>query len=274
MKKFAFLFLTLNVGIVLFSLSGSYALFNGIEVPDWNYSALSYGLGIANIITGIIAAALLMGNAQGWKPTFLLLLCCAMIAGGSELLGTTTGYPFGRYEYTDRLGPKFLGHVPYLIPISWFMMLYPSLHLARQLSLPRWSLALGASAILTLWDVAMDPAVTTGYQYWVWNQSGEFYGMPFINWFGWLLTGWVVAQVFLWIHPSWKPDCSWMPTVLWFTQGVFVSGLALIYQRPLAALAWAVGAVLLLGAVFLRSRKALQTANASQRVKIASLSDR
>lgn len=274
MKKLALIFLILNMGIVLFSLAGSYALFNGVEVPDWNYSALSYGLGIANILTGIIAASLLMIGAQGWKPTLYLILCCGLIAGGSELLGTTTGFPFGRYEYTDRLGPKFLGHVPYLIPISWFMMLYPALHLARQLSLPRWSIALGASAILTLWDVAMDPAVTTGYQYWVWNQPGEFYGMPFINWFGWLLTGWIVAQVFLWIHPSWKADRSRMPTALWLTQGLFVSGLALIYQRPLAALAWAVGAVLLFGALAWRARQSPQLAAVTRRIEASSLSDR
>ena len=44
-----------------------------------------------------------------------------------------TGWVYGPYHYTDQLGPKFLGLVPYLIPVAWFMMSYPSFVIADRL---------------------------------------------------------------------------------------------------------------------------------------------
>ena len=41
-----------------------------------------------------------------------------------------TGAIYGPYHYTNQLGPK-LGHVPLLIPIAWFMLIYPSYVIAN-----------------------------------------------------------------------------------------------------------------------------------------------
>ncbi len=41
-----------------------------------------------------------------------------------------TGLVFGAYHYSDMLGIK-LGHVPVLIPLGWFMMIYPSRVVAK-----------------------------------------------------------------------------------------------------------------------------------------------
>jgi uncharacterized membrane protein len=37
------------------------------------------------------------------------------------------------YHYTDQLGYKFLGLVPLLIPIAWFMLSYPSFIITSRL---------------------------------------------------------------------------------------------------------------------------------------------
>ncbi|ONH30502.1 hypothetical protein BL253_13525 [Pseudofrankia asymbiotica] len=53
----------------------------------------------------------------------------------AEAVGVRTGWPFGRYTYTGRLGPAIAG-VPPLILLGWAMMTYPALLLARRLTQP------------------------------------------------------------------------------------------------------------------------------------------
>ena len=42
-----------------------------------------------------------------------------------EEAGVLTGLVYGPYHYTATLGP-WLGSVPILIPLAWFMLVYPS----------------------------------------------------------------------------------------------------------------------------------------------------
>lgn len=110
----------------------------------------------------------------------------------SELSGTHYGLPFGGYSYTHLLGYKILDHVPLVIPLSWFLM-----------ALPSWALAVRvfpeadhtsqriflASLLLTAWDLALDPAMSFLTPFWVWQDTGPYYGMPWLNLFGWYVTG-------------------------------------------------------------------------------------
>jgi len=110
----------------------------------------------------------------------------------SELAGTTWGLPFGAYEYTDLLGPKVLGKVPYLIPLSWFFMGLASYGLAFGIvSRNRFSFArvLLASWILVSWDLTLDPAMSHLAPFWTWSDSGPYFGTPLLNLWGWYVTG-------------------------------------------------------------------------------------
>jgi uncharacterized membrane protein len=54
------------------------------------------------------------------------------------------------YHYTDKLGYKFLGLVPLLIPVAWFMMSYPSFIIADRLipsTWQRWPRLLSLAAV-------------------------------------------------------------------------------------------------------------------------------
>ena len=99
----------------------------------------------------------------------------------------------------------FLGLVPYLIPVAWFMMTYPALVIAeRAVPAMRWPwarwltvAALGAVA-MTAWDVAMAPMMVAG-QHWVWETEGAYFGIPLQNFAGWWLTGFVTFALFAWL---------------------------------------------------------------------------
>ena len=81
-----------------------------------------------------------------------------------ERVGTRTGLPFGRYEYTAALRPKVAG-VPAIVPLAWFAMGLPAREAAHAALGPRSTrgtrILLGAAA-LTAWDLFLDPQTSGG----------------------------------------------------------------------------------------------------------------
>ncbi|MCS7273551.1 MAG: carotenoid biosynthesis protein [Fimbriimonadales bacterium] len=264
LARIAYLFVGLNLLVAIATVVGSGLLFSGVpNLPPLNYDRLSRTLGILCTLFGIGASLFHMAHTQGWRATLWLLSICTVLAGAVELIGILTGFPFGPYEYTDRLGPKFLGHLPYIIPPSWFMMLYPALHISFMLQLPRWAVPFSAAALLTLWDVAMDAAVSTSrvnpgtaaFVYWLWDVDGAFYGMPLQNWLGWFATGLLLSWVYLKVVPEWRPSHALTPLVIWLIQGATMAGLAFWIKRPLATLIWSVGALVVVRLALVKRRE-------------------
>jgi len=147
---------------------------------------------VSTIWIAFATLALFLTRTVGikWLPAFAALYAISL---GSELSGTITGIPFGEYRYSPLLEPMWLGHVPIVIPLSWFFMSVPSYALARAV-LPdsgrtRGQVVLLASAILVSWDLSLDPAMSHATQYWIWGTSGSYYGMPWLNLVGWYVTG-------------------------------------------------------------------------------------
>lgn len=132
--------------------------------------------------------AVLVSRARGaWLTAFVAVYVVSL---SSELAGTTVGLPFGAYAYTDGLGPKWFGHVPLLIPLSWFLMAVPSYAIGRRLGgRGRVGHILVGSLALLAWDLALDPAMSFATKYWVWSATGPYYGMPWLNLAGWYVTG-------------------------------------------------------------------------------------
>lgn len=122
-----------------------------------------------------------------WITAFVAVY---FISLGSELSGTAFGFPFGPYHYTPLLGARWFDLVPLVIPLSWFMMAIPAYYLAiragPQVGPLLW-IPLGA-LILTAWDLALDPAMSYATVYWRWEVDGPYYGMPWVNLWGWLFT--------------------------------------------------------------------------------------
>ncbi len=167
----------------------------------WMFSGPSY------VVLGAAAVLFHAANRFGWPKAAGLLAAGVLISLSSELLGTSTGLPFGPYSYTTLLGYRIGGLVPFPIPLSWFYMVYASIAITgrilpvRDSERSRTAWAFCAGAILTAWDVAMDPAMSRATTHWLWHTDGFFYGMPLSNWIGWFLTGSVVARAMLAIVP-------------------------------------------------------------------------
>jgi uncharacterized membrane protein len=191
----------------------------------WKFSGPTY------VVLGALAALAHATAGIGWRRSILLMVVGIAISLAAELTGTSTGLPFGPYSYTTLLGWRVGGLVPFPIPMSWFYMVYCSLAIIGRLQPARDDLAtrlrwaaLGG-ATLTAWDVSMDPAMSFATSHWLWHTRGFFYGMPLLNWFGWWLTGSIVAFAMVSIaRPSViaaRVSPSRLPLWLYAVNGVF-----------------------------------------------------
>ncbi len=195
--------LSLHILSLVFGLAG---LLLVVPHPEWVASlppigmrafALSMGNGgVAYMVTGMLTAVLMGSRLLGVRRLLMFLIPALGISLTSELLGTSTGIPFGDYGYLSGLGYKIAGLVPFTIPLSWFYVGLSAYLLARvALQTQRhWlihfeAIMLGA-LLLTAWDFVLDPAMTRGsIPFWTWFQPGPFFGMPLQNFGGWMLTG-------------------------------------------------------------------------------------
>jgi uncharacterized membrane protein len=129
---------------------------------------------------------------------------CLVVGNVIENLGVVTGIPFGRYDFTDVMGPKFL-HVPVLLGLAYVGMGYLSWMLGRlilgntekALTGPRIvTQPLLAACIMVAWDLSMDPIWSTIEHGWIWLSGGAYFGVPVVNFFGWYLTNYLIYQWF------------------------------------------------------------------------------
>ena len=126
------------------------------------------------------------------------------VGGFFESLSLRTGFPFGRYYFTDVMGPK-LFELPILLVLAYVGMGYISWVLAmlvlgyarRPFTIERAvALPLVASFIMVEWDLAMDPVWANIDRAWVWKNGGAYFGVPVSNYLGWYLTVFVTYQLF------------------------------------------------------------------------------
>ena len=141
------------------------------------------------------------GTARyGTRGILAFTLVCLGVGNLSENLGVLTGFPFGHYNFTEVMGPKFL-QVPILLGlayvgigyISWVLgdLILGQMHRSRLLTLP-----LVAAFIMVAWDLSADPIWSTLVHAWIWLDGGSYFGVPLTNFFGWYLTVYVFYQLF------------------------------------------------------------------------------
>jgi uncharacterized membrane protein len=210
----------------------------------------------------IAFSAAVIGHAAATLGRHGVLAVAA--AGGlgfaAEVFGVHSGIPFGRYEYSNTLGPRLAG-VPIVVGLAWAMMAWPAALAARRLARSGPArIAIGAWA-LAAWDLFLDPQqVADGH--WMWRQPSPHLpgvaDVPLTNLLGWVLVATVCSATIqhLVAERPVHPDEPMVGLYLWTYAS---SGLALAAFLGLgAAAAWgALGMGLIavpLAGVLVRSR--------------------
>jgi putative membrane protein len=160
-------------------------------------------------------------KSLGRRPIVIFFTLFLLVGNLVENLGVATGFPFGHYYFTHRMGPK-LFHVPILLGLAYLGMGYVSWTLASLILGQRKdahafagfriiALPLLASFLMVAWDLSQDPVWSTIERCWVWPQGGAYFGVPVTNFLGWFLNVYLFYQIFaLYLRRS-LPNFSPLP---------------------------------------------------------------
>ncbi|MCX8029146.1 MAG: carotenoid biosynthesis protein [Brevinematales bacterium] len=188
-------FVGLAVGI--FSILG-YVLKTYIGLPtDIKTNTIEELIPHIFILLTLFTSFLVGIISLGVSKTTILLIITFIVSFILELSSTYNGFPYGLYKYSDKMGFKLLGEVPFLIPLSWFSIILPSLVISYKLGFRGYPVVLFSSILVLIWDLSLEYFASYIKKFWIWEE-GFFYTMPIENWFGWFLTALVIYSIY-WI---------------------------------------------------------------------------
>jgi putative membrane protein len=152
-----------------------------------------------------LAFALVHG-AKVYRPRGILtfVILCAVIGNLFENLGVYTGFPFGRYHFTDVMGPKIFA-VPILLGLAYIGMGYVSWTVARVILGDAGQPLAGsrlvtrplvAAFVMVAWDFSQEAIWADFVHAWKWHDGGPYFGVPLTNFAGWYLTVYLIYQAF------------------------------------------------------------------------------
>ncbi|MGC2301386.1 MAG: carotenoid biosynthesis protein [Acidobacteriaceae bacterium] len=143
----------------------------------------------------------------GTRGILIFMGLCLGVGSFFESVSLRTGFPFGHYFFTGVMGPKIL-QLPILLGLAYVGVGYLAWVVASLIvGAPArsyagtWLVPCVAAVVMSAWDLAMDQVWANIDHAWVWQQGGGYFGVPFGNYFGWMLTTWVFYQAFaLWLR--------------------------------------------------------------------------
>lgn len=169
------------IGAFLLILSGTEVLPALLRFNPWLILA-----GVAVMRSPLIAGLLPITRSKAvWYIAVLTAYTYAV-----ELVGVTTGWPYGVFSYTASVGPMAFG-VPLALPLFFLPIVMNayllSIALFRSDRLhTAWRIAIVVGLTVAM-DVVLDPAaVDLGF--WSYASNGALYGVPLTNFAGWVIS--------------------------------------------------------------------------------------
>lgn len=258
--------------------------------PGWHLPCLllflaSLGMRLTLTITGrelppawrwadgafwFLAAATSVAGLARWMPAQNALAAGGILGGFGalvEMVGTGTGFPFGQYEYTQRLGYKIVESVPWPVLFYWIAILLNSRGVARLVLRPWrrteyygfWVIFL--SAFLSTWlALGAEPFFVHAavYKNWTGRASAwNWHSVPWTFFLAWpvvsalalaFVTPWLVLKAPL------KAPSDYHPLVVWILLAVLFLAGGLLWQCWNATLSMAF-ALPLVGMAAIRGRR-------------------
>jgi len=136
------------------------------------------------------AAIILHFEKQKKSGYFIFIAVCFLLGYSVEVLGVSTGWPFGEYSYGKTLGFK-LFEVPLAIGLNWVVLVYCSAHLAKRLFKNQWVAIVLGALFMTIIDLLIEP-VAIAYDFWTWEKIS----VPTANYVGWFAVSALLHFIF------------------------------------------------------------------------------
>ncbi len=208
----SFLYLAWYAGGWVIFTTGWFSTNDKVLVSGWGDCVF---LSLAGLLTLLIAR-----RDFGWKELVEVTVFVLLGSAAVEIVGVKSGFPFGKYMYTESLGAH-IGGIPWIIPVCWFILVINAYIICSVLVVPREGeisrdalvlLILITSVVVTLVDLNLEPVAVNVKQYWSWmDRDRAFYGVPRINFFGWFSVSLILVSALChMLDPRrWKLSTAW-----------------------------------------------------------------
>lgn len=167
--------------------------------------ALLQGLTLSVLIQAAFVLNVLY-RVWGWWSILRVLSAVLLLVWIIQAIIIRSGMPYGDLQYTPLLQPQLLG-VPFIIPVTWLMMLPPAWVIARLITrrlsgcLLRPLFVLVSGVAFTGWMIYFDPLMAR-IGVLLWSPPGNFVGTPGLNYLFWFF---IAALVTFAISPQRVP---------------------------------------------------------------------
>lgn len=186
---------------------------------------------------------------KGLRKGIIILVSLGTFAIVFETIAIKTGLPSGRFNYSDGLGTKFLNTTPLAVMLAYPAIILGAYWLARKFGKPLALLLTPVFAIIV--NVVLDPAMVK-LEFWSRETPGPYFGVPVINFVGWLISGFIAALLLSWLwgnNPIKRGAAYSVFGILLFWTGVNIG-----VEQKIPALIGATSSILLLVLFILEKR--------------------
>jgi isopentenyl-diphosphate delta-isomerase len=185
---------------ILATLATSAFFMANVVIPP----SLAWVSGI-NVILFAVPAFWATKMWLGWRDALLLWAILGVLALTIETSAIITGFPYGHFGYSELLGAKIFGYVPWTVFLAWTPLVIGAYAVAATVFREQFSVLsfefpvrlfriVLTAIILVALDLVLDPgAVKLGF--WQYDGGGFFYGVPLSNFLGWLFSGAIAGIV-------------------------------------------------------------------------------
>ena len=127
----------------------------------------------------MLSFILLLLNIERSKKTLFLVLLCFFVGMLAEIIGVKYGFIFGKYNYGEALGPKFM-QVPFMMGIVWCILVFITGFIVQLFFETTWARIIVGIGLMLFLDLVMEP-VAPILDFWTF-ESGL---ASFNNYIGW-----------------------------------------------------------------------------------------
>ena len=138
----------------------------------------------------MLSFILLLLNIERSKKTLFLVLLCFFVGMLAEIIGVKYGFIFGKYNYGEALGPKFM-QVPFMMGIVWCILVFITGFIVQLFFETTWARIIVGIGLMLFLDLVMEP-VAPILDFWTF-ESGL---ASFNNYIGWAVIAFPLQFTF------------------------------------------------------------------------------
>ena len=138
----------------------------------------------------MLSFILLLLNIERSKKTLFLVLLCFFVGMLAEIIGVKYGFIFGKYNYGEALGPKFM-QVPFMMGIVWCILVFITGFIVQLFFETTWARIIVGIGLMLFLDLVMEP-VAPILDFWTF-ESGL---ASFNNYIGWAVIAFPLQFIF------------------------------------------------------------------------------